>query len=203
MNIDNNIDLLLCISLLNSLQNSSSKDSSIFEYLFSEILSSANTNPYSISENNNINSSSSDNTLGSLDSILNLNNISYSNTVESSDSAIDLAYKQLGKPYIWGSTGPDSFDCSGLTSYIYKNAYNKVLPRVSYEQAEFGQYVNKEDLLPGDLIFFDTMNKGRVSHTGIYVGNNEFIHAAGRDKGVIKSTLSGYYASRYICARRP
>ena len=126
------------------------------------------------------------------------------NTVDTRvKNAIDLAYDQLGKDYVWGANGPDSFDCSGLTKYIYKKAFGIDLPRVSYEQAKFGKAVDKEDLQPGDLIFFDTMNKDRVSHVGIYVGNNEFIHAANSNKGVIKSSLSGYYEDRYINARRP
>mgnify|MGYP005765076305 CR=1 FL=1 len=126
------------------------------------------------------------------------------NTVDTRvKNTIDLAYDQLGKDYVWGANGPDSFDCSGLTKYIYKKAFGIDLPRVSYEQAKFGKAVDKEDLQPGDLIFFDTMNKDRVSHVGIYVGNNEFIHAANSNKGVIKSSLSGYYEDRYINARRP
>ncbi|MGL6106738.1 C40 family peptidase [Romboutsia sp.] len=119
------------------------------------------------------------------------------------DKAMELLNEQLGKKYVWGATGPSSFDCSGLTQYIYKTALGKDIPRVSYDQAEYGQAIKKEDLQVGDLVFFDTMNKGRVSHVGIYVGNNEFIHASNPRDGVKKSTLSGFYDKTYLGARRP
>ena len=118
-------------------------------------------------------------------------------------NAINLAYVQIGKDYIWGANGPDSFDCSGLVKYLYNESFGINLPRVSYDQAKVGSEVSKENLQAGDLVFFDTMDKGRVSHVGIYIGNDEFIHAANSKKGVIKSTLSGHYESKYITARRP
>ncbi|MDY3002143.1 MAG: C40 family peptidase [Romboutsia timonensis] len=141
-------------------------------------------------QNSNVNSSTS---------------VSNSTTATNSnmDKAIDLLKQQLGKPYVWGDEGPDSFDCSGLVQYIYKNALGKDLPRVSYDQSKVGQAVSREDLQPGDLVFFDTMDKGKVSHVGRYIGNNEFIHAANSKKGVIKSTLTGYYEKKFINARRP
>ena len=117
--------------------------------------------------------------------------------------AIKLLKEQVGKPYVWGANGPDSFDCSGLVRYIYKNALGKDIPRVSEDQSKVGQAVSREDLQPGDLVFFDTMDKGKVSHVGMYIGNNEFIHAANSKKGVIKSTLTGYYDKKFINARRP
>lgn len=119
------------------------------------------------------------------------------------DKAIDLLEEQLGKKYVWGATGPNNFDCSGLTQYIYKEALGKNIPRVSYEQSKYGKAVDKKDLQVGDLVFFDTMGKGRVSHVGMYIGNNEFIHASNPRDGVKKSTLTGYYEKKYICARRP
>lgn len=119
------------------------------------------------------------------------------------DKAIELLKKQVGKKYVWGATGPNTFDCSGLTQYIYKEALGKNIPRVSYEQSKYGKAVNKKDLQVGDLIFFDTMNKGRVSHVGMYIGNNKFIHASNPKDGVKTSTLSGYYEKAYRGARRP
>lgn len=117
--------------------------------------------------------------------------------------AIQIAKSYIGGKYVWGATGPNSFDCSGFTQYIYKKAYGKTIPRVSYEQAKYGEAVKKEDLQPGDLVFFDTMNKGRVSHVGIYIGNNKFIHAANSRAGIIESELKGYYSKKYMGARRP
>ncbi len=127
-----------------------------------------------------------------------------SNTTSSKmDNAIELLKKQVGKKYVWGATGPNEFDCSGLVKYIYKEALGKDIPRVSYDQSKFGQAVDKKDLQVGDLVFFDTMNKGRVSHVGMYIGNNEFIHASNARDGVKKSTLTGYYEKTYKGARRP
>lgn len=120
------------------------------------------------------------------------------------NDAMKLLEAQIGKKYVWGANGPDSFDCSGLTRYIYKNALGKDIPRVSYEQSKTGQAIDKENLKPGDLVFFDTMGKGRVSHVGIYVGNDEFIHASNARDGVKKSNLSSsYYQKTYRGARRP
>lgn len=119
------------------------------------------------------------------------------------DNAINLLEKQVGKPYVWGASGPDSFDCSGLVKYIYKTELGKDIPRTSYDQSKFGQAIEKKDLQPGDLVFFDTMSKGRVSHVGMYIGNNEFIHASNARDGVKKSKLSGYYEKTYQGARRP
>lgn len=129
--------------------------------------------------------------------------ISNSTSNTKMDKAIELLKKQVGKKYVWGATGPNTFDCSGLTQYIYKEALGKNIPRVSYEQSKYGKAVNKKDLQVGDLIFFDTMNKGRVSHVGMYIGNNKFIHASNPKDGVKTSTLSGYYEKAYRGARRP
>lgn len=145
----------------------------------------------------------------------NSTNINYNNSINKSenvlsnensnkiDRMINLLEKQVGKKYVWGTEGPDTFDCSGLVKYVYSEVMGITLPRISYEQAEFGKDVERENLKPGDLVFFDTMNKGRVSHVGIYIGNNEFIHAANSRKGVIKSELKGYYADKYLGAKRP
>lgn len=88
------------------------------------------------------------------------------------DKAIAFARDQLGKPYVWGATGPDSFDCSGLTQAAYKAA-GIDLPRTTYDQVNVGTRVAETDLQPGDLIFFYS----DVSHVGLYIGNGEMIHA--------------------------
>ena len=129
------------------------------------------------------------------------NNTEYTN--HNMDKAINLLKQQVGKPYVWGAEGPDSFDCSGLTQYIYKHALGKDIPRVAADQSKFGQPVSKDNLQPGDLLFFDTMHKGKVTHVGMYIGNGEFIHAANSKKGVIKSSLKGHYDKLFVNARRP
>ncbi len=121
------------------------------------------------------------------------------------DKVIDIAMKQLGKPYVWGGNGPNSFDCSGFTRYVYLNARNVSLPRVSYEQAKYGQAVATTDLKKGDLLHFATVSPGRTSHVGIYIGNNEFIHASGsqtRPDKVKIDSLTGYYKNVLLGARR-
>ncbi|CEN84829.1 cell wall hydrolase; phosphatase-associated protein [[Clostridium] sordellii] len=125
-----------------------------------------------------------------------------SGTSQGADAVISLAKQQLGKPYVWGAEGPSSFDCSGFTQYVFKNAAGKNLPRVSKEQSKFGQSVNKSNLQKGDLIFFDTDKDGVVNHVGIYMGNNEFIHASSGGKKVMISQLNSYYNSVYTNARR-
>lgn len=131
----------------------------------------------------------------------NINNVNSSNN--KMDDAVRLIESKVGNRYVWGATGPDTFDCSGLVQYVYKNALGKDIPRTSYEQSKFGQAVDKKDLQVGDLVFFDTMGKGRVSHVGMYVGNNEFVHAANSKDGIKKSKLTGYYETHYKGARRP
>lgn len=86
--------------------------------------------------------------------------------------AVAFAYSALGKPYVWGATGPSSFDCSGLTQAAYRSA-GVSLPRTTYTQINSGQRVNRSELAPGDLVFFFS----GISHVGIYVGNGMMIHA--------------------------
>ncbi|WBB63653.1 NlpC/P60 family protein [Streptomyces sp. WMMC500] len=89
------------------------------------------------------------------------------------DTVLAFAEAQLGKPYVWGATGPDSFDCSGLTQAAWREA-GISLPRTTYDQVNAGTQVAKADLQPGDLVFF----YDDVSHVGIYVGNGQMIHAS-------------------------
>jgi cell wall-associated NlpC family hydrolase len=93
-------------------------------------------------------------------------------TSSQADKAIAFARNQLGKPYVWGATGPDSYDCSGLTQAAYKAA-GIDLPRTTYDQVDVGTRVAESDMRPGDLIFFYS----DVSHVGLYIGNGEMIHA--------------------------
>ncbi|MYS19402.1 Cell wall-associated hydrolase, NlpC family [Streptomyces sp. DvalAA-14] len=88
------------------------------------------------------------------------------------DQAIAFARSQLNKPYVWGATGPDSWDCSGLTQAAYKAA-GITLPRTTYDQVDVGTRVSEADLQPGDLIFFYS----DVSHVGLYIGGGNMIHA--------------------------
>ncbi|MFF7336053.1 NlpC/P60 family protein [Streptomyces sp. NPDC008163] len=86
--------------------------------------------------------------------------------------AVAFAYSALGKPYVWGATGPDSFDCSGLTQAAWRAA-GVSLPRTTYTQINAGQRVARSQLAPGDLVFFYS----GISHVGLYIGNGRMIHA--------------------------
>ena len=87
-------------------------------------------------------------------------------------AAVSFAYAKLGSPYVWGATGPDAFDCSGLIQAAYRSAGISV-PRTTYAQIDSGRRVSRTELLPGDLVFFYSA----ISHVGIYVGNGQMIHA--------------------------
>lgn len=120
--------------------------------------------------------------------------------VSKGNEVVNYAYKFLGKPYVFGATGPNAFDCSGLTQYVY-NRFGVGLSRTTYTQVNEGIKVNKSELRPGDLVFFNTA--GSISHVGIYIGNGEFIHAPRTGKPVMVSSLiDGYYAQKYETARR-
>lgn len=113
---------------------------------------------------------------------------------------VKCAYKLIGKPYVYGAAGPNEFDCSGLTQYVYKST-GKNISRTTYTQVKEGVEVSKKDLKPGDLVFFNTSSY--MSHVGIYVGNGSFIHAPRTGKPVTISTLNeGYYCERFATARR-
>ncbi len=114
---------------------------------------------------------------------------------------VETAKRYLGVPYEWGGTNDSGFDCSGLTMAVYRlNGLD--LPRVSYEQFKEGTYVSKEELRPGDLVFFDTRRLGRVSHVGIYIGNDMFIHAPRTGQKVKVESLSlDYFVRSYRGAR--
>jgi cell wall-associated NlpC family hydrolase len=83
--------------------------------------------------------------------------------------------------YLWGGTVGPNYDCSGLIQAAFSN-FNIWLPRDSYQQAYFTQTLTKNELLPGDLIFFATTRK-RINHVGLYLGNNEYIHSSGQEHG--------------------
>ncbi len=108
---------------------------------------------------------------------------------------------EMGKPYQWGGSGPDSYDCSGLVYSLY-GKIGISLPRVSVDQASAGTYVARENLRYGDLVFFAKDGK-KINHVGIYVGNGEFVHAPQTGDVVKKTTLlTGYYNKCYYTARR-
>ncbi|HUX14588.1 MAG TPA: C40 family peptidase [Spirochaetia bacterium] len=113
------------------------------------------------------------------------------------------ARNYLGVPYVYGGNGPNSFDCSGLVCRVYQEITGTELPRTTQEEFAAGVSVDPPNIRPGDLVFFNT--EGYVSHVGIYIGHDQFIHAAsaGPDTGVITSSFAeAYYRERFVGARR-
>jgi cell wall-associated NlpC family hydrolase len=123
-------------------------------------------------------------------------------------TAVAYAMRQLGKPYRWGASGPNSFDCSGLTSSAYRAA-GVAIPRVSADQFYAGQPVAVADLLPGDLIFYadDPANPATIHHVGMYVGKGLMVHAPHTGDVVRVASIwrNGYAGAVRIVAgaRRP
>lgn len=104
---------------------------------------------------------------------------------------------QIGKSYVWGATGPDTFDCSGLVQYCY-GKYGIKLPRTTYEQVLQGTHVERSDLKAGDLVFFGTSDD--IHHVGVYIGNNQYLHApqTGDVVKISDMTRSDYYEGRRV-----
>lgn len=95
--------------------------------------------------------------------------------------------------------GPNAFDCSGFTSYVYRH-FGVSLPRTASSQFSVGSAVSRNNLAPGDLVFFNTV--GYLGHVGLYIGGGDFIHAASSGRVKISSLSEGYYRTRYAGARR-
>ena len=115
-------------------------------------------------------------------------------------SVLNYAAQFLGVPYVYGGSTPSGFDCSGFTSYVFKNTVGSI-PRVAQAQYDATTRVSRDDLLPGDLVFFGSSTSS-ISHVGIYVGSNQFIHAPSTGDVVKYSSLTGSYATRYQGAGR-
>lgn len=118
------------------------------------------------------------------------------------EALVKTAQDFIGVPYLWGGASADKgFDCSGLTMTVYQlNGLD--LPRHSAAQYDAGESVHRSDLRRGDLVFFALSSRGKVSHVGIYIGDNQFIHAPSSGKTIRVDSLSdGYYANRFIGAK--
>lgn len=118
-----------------------------------------------------------------------------------SSTIVEHALSLLGTPYVFGGTTRRGLDCSGFTRYVFVGS-GISLPRTSYAQFASGVAVSRDNLQPGDLVFFTTYAKG-ASHVGIYIGGGRFVEASNPTSGVKISSLSeSFYTSRYLGARR-
>lgn len=118
------------------------------------------------------------------------------------EEVVEFAKQYIGTPYVYGGSSPSGFDCSGFVYYVYKN-FGVTLNRVAADQSKNGYVVDRSELMPGDILLFSRTLDGYITHVGIYVGDNQFIHSPQTGKSVeIVSLSSGYYNYGYVGARR-
>ena len=151
--------------------------------------------PKKVEEQNTVQSSRSSNTTGKKNTNSSINR----GVNKSSSQVANYAYNFLWRPYVYGANGPNAFDCSGFTSYVYRH-FGVSLPRTARSQFSAGSAVSRDNLAPGDLVFFNTV--GYLGHVGLYIGGGDFIHAASSGRVKISSLNEGYYRTRYAGARR-
>ena len=116
-------------------------------------------------------------------------------------TVVETAKNYIGYKYVYGASGPNSFDCSGFTSYVFR-LHGVSLSRTAKGQYSNGSAVSRADLQPGDLVMFGPSLSG-INHVGIYIGGGKIVHAANPSRGVTIDTInSGYYNNNYVGARR-
>lgn len=114
------------------------------------------------------------------------------------DRVVWNAKKQQGKMYRWGGESPKTgFDCSGLTQFAFKQGADVNLPRTAAQQYKASQKIPRDQASKGDLVFFNTSGK-RISHVGIYLGDDKFVHAPRTGRAITTDKLQGYWAKRLI-----
>jgi cell wall-associated NlpC family hydrolase len=125
--------------------------------------------------------------------------------ISKEEELILTAQEFMGAKYVWAANGPECFDCSGFTRYVYKE-HGITLPRYSGNQAKVGMKIGYDELQVGDLVFFDTEKKYRkkVNHVGIYIGDNKFIHASSAKKRVVITSFKkkSFYKHRFLWGQR-
>ena len=122
------------------------------------------------------------------------------------DSVLELGFKLVGTPYRYGgSSTKTGFDCSGFVGFLFRKEAGIDLPRSTREMINLdAPKVARNDLEPGDVVFFNNRGRGRVSHAGIYIGNDQFIHSASRRSGGVRvdSLDDKYWRSSFMQAKR-
>lgn len=125
-----------------------------------------------------------------------------SNNGNNGENVVAYAKTFLGSKYVLGGSGPNSFDCSGFTAYVYKK-FGVSLSHSASAQANVGTKIEKTNLQLGDLVIFNGESNKSIGHVGIYIGGNSFIHASNPKGGVkITSLSTSYYKDRYVTSRR-
>lgn len=115
----------------------------------------------------------------------------------------NFAMQFVGYPYVWAGNGPGGFDCSGFTQYVILNTLGIDIGHGTAGQVNYGWWVDAANLQPGDLVYFAGTYGDGISHTGVYIGDGQFVHAENEGTGVRVSALwSNYYASHYYGAIR-
>lgn len=119
------------------------------------------------------------------------------------DAIVADAWAQVGKSYVYGTAGPNTFDCSGLTYWLYSRHAGVHLPRSSASQASAGVSVSRSNMQPGDLIFFINPGASRVGHVAIYVGDGQYVHASTPSTGVkVDKTSGSYFQNNAVSIKR-
>ena len=123
--------------------------------------------------------------------------------VDKTETLINNAMQLIGVRYRWGGNTPQSgLDCSGFVRYVFNDTFGFLLPRKSSQMSKVGLQIRKDELQPGDLVFFNTMRHA-FSHVGIYLGDNKFIHAPSKGKSIrVDDMTKVYWEKRYNGARR-
>jgi cell wall-associated NlpC family hydrolase len=114
--------------------------------------------------------------------------------IGTNSALINLVKAQIGKSYVWGASGPNSFDCSGLVQWIFAKNFGYDIPRTAYAQGLAGTPVNPSDIQPGDIVYTSY-------HIGIYVGDGKMVHAASPETGVIMDDVKNYLSTGYKVSR--
>ena len=124
-------------------------------------------------------------------------------TSSSGQAIVDFALQFQGYPYVYAGNGPGGFDCSGFTQYVLLNVLGIDIGHGVAEQTGYGSWVDWGAWQPGDLVYFAGTYRAGISHTGVYIGDGQFIHAENEGTGVVISSIySDYYAGHYYGAYR-
>lgn len=127
--------------------------------------------------------------------------LNHTQTTDKRNQIVIEAKKHLDVPYSWGGSTPNGFDCSGYVQYVLQRC-GVTVPRTTELQAQVGSYISKSNLRPGDLVFLQNTYRTGISHVGIYIGNNQMIHASSSKGVTISDITSMYYTEHYHSARQ-